>query len=77
MDKKQKRLNVTISFSNKNTTYEENVKVYNYVKCKPNSSYYIRELVEKEMKGIQRKEKDTSFTEKVDVNSFVNSVFNI
>lgn len=69
MDNKQKRLNITISFSNE--------EMYNYVKNKPNSSYYIRELVEKNMNNAQEEKKNTSFNEKVDVSSFISSIFEI
>lgn len=76
MDNNQKRLNISISFSNKNATYEKNKKIYDYVNNKPNSSHYIRELVKKDM-DIQRKKKSTSFEENIDVNNFVDSIFNM
>lgn len=40
---KSKRLNITISFNDE--------KMYYHVKNQPNSSYYIRELVEKDMES--------------------------
>lgn len=67
MDNKQKRLNITISFSDE--------EMYNYVKHKPNSSYYIRELVEKEINNIRKNKKNTSLNENIDINNFVSSVF--
>ncbi len=46
-----KRLNITVSFSN----HEE---LYDYVMNQPNSSYYIRKLVEEDMRKNKIKEQD-------------------
>lgn len=77
MNKEQKRLNITISFTDKNTPYEENKKIYDYVKKKPNSSYYIRELVDKDFKEKNKSKEQTceSHNNNVDISNFVNSMF--
>ena len=49
-----KRLNITVSFSN----HEE---LYDYVMSQPNSSYYLRKLVEEDMKKSKIVKKDTEF----------------
>ena len=49
-----KRLNISVSFSN----HEE---LYNYVMSQPNSSYYIRKLVEEDMKKSKDKKNNDDF----------------
>lgn len=52
-----KRLNITISFT------DENADMYYYVKNKPNSSYYIRKLIEKDMNNQQKNNVNEDFSE--------------
>lgn len=52
-----KRLNITISFT------DENADMYYHVKNKPNSSYYIRKLVEKDMSSKHKDNINEEFKE--------------
>ena len=51
-----KRLNITVSFSG----YEEG---YDYIKSQPNGSYYIRKLVEEDIK------KNKKQTDNININN--------
>lgn len=56
---KSKRLNITISFNDE--------KMYYHVKNQPNSSYYIRKLVEKDMENHNQTTTDKNIDDISDV----------
>lgn len=65
MNKRRKKRIISVSFS-------VNDKSYEYAKDKPNSSYYIRELIEEDMKKVKNKGGNVvEIEDEIDISDFL------
>lgn len=69
MDNK-KRLILSVSFS-----LSKEHELYNYVKNKPNSSYYIKELIKRDINTETKQNQDKTHIDEVSEGDIINMMF--
>lgn len=67
MADKRVRLNISVSFAS------EEKEIYEYAKDKPNSSYYIKQLIKEDMERERKKGSNT--IQEVDMDDITNMLF--